>query len=214
VNDVTPVRPPANAGAPLKLVLFDLGGVLWDFRGPAVLQEMTGAASVDEVWLRWLRSPWVRRFDGGLCTPEEFAEGVVQEWQLDYAPEAFLEAFNTWLAGPFEGAAELVRLTRERVAVGCLSNMSELHWRRHVSQWEAFPLFDPAFISYQLKLVKPDDAIFEHVIATIAEPAANVLFIDDSPVNVERARAHGLQAAQAYGVAAAEQVLRDHGLLD
>jgi hypothetical protein len=51
---------------PIELVLFDLSGVLAEFRGAQALGELVGLPEA-EVWPRWLRSPWMRRFDLDQC---------------------------------------------------------------------------------------------------------------------------------------------------
>ena len=61
-------------------MLFDLGGVLVRLGavGPmAQLIETTGEA---EFWRRWLTSRWVRDFERGRCSNEEFAAGIAVEW--------------------------------------------------------------------------------------------------------------------------------------
>lgn len=199
---------------PVELVLFDLGGVLADFRGAEVLQTLTGAATEEDVWLRWLESPWMRRFDAGLCSGLEFATGAIDEWQLPYAPAEFLAAFRAWLIGPFDGAEALVRRTASRCAVGCLSNMNAIHWDGAIADWELTRHFNPRFVSYQLGMLKPDGEIFEHVRGAIGIDPGRVLFLDDNPLNIESAVAHGFRAVQARGVEEAERALRTYGVLN
>src|ERR1700733_6855878 len=81
------------SGGPIEFVLFDLGGVLIDPGGVGPMRELSGLGSDEEVWARWLDCRWVRSFEGGRCTPEEFAAGVVADWELGLEPAAFLEEF-------------------------------------------------------------------------------------------------------------------------
>ena len=60
----------------VDVVLFDLGGVLIDFGGVGPMKELAGIASDEEVWRRWLGCRWVRDFERGRCSPEDFAAGV------------------------------------------------------------------------------------------------------------------------------------------
>src|SRR5271163_2913814 len=79
-TEPSPTGAPSIAGVtgrPVELVLFDLGGVLLDPGGVAPMRELTGIASDEDLWARWLSCRWVRRFEAGHCTPEEFAAGVV-----------------------------------------------------------------------------------------------------------------------------------------
>ncbi len=196
----------------VRIVLFDIGGVLARFRGLEVLRELTGAGSEHEVAARWLMSPWVRRFESGGCTDEEFALGVVQEWQLPYSATEFLDRFPDWLDEPFEGAERMVRETAERIPVGCLSNTNALQWRTKISHWTLAERFTHRFLSFELGAVKPDRLIYERVIERLPAAPDLVLFLDDNPLNVEGARAAGLRAEQAEGVAQARAALARHGV--
>jgi putative hydrolase of the HAD superfamily len=54
--------------------------------------------------------------------------------------------------------------------------------------------FDHVTFSYELKVAKPDAAIYLDAIRGVGVPASEALFLDDKPENVEGARAVGLQA--------------------
>jgi putative hydrolase of the HAD superfamily len=201
-------------GAGVEVVLFDIGGVLARFAGLEVLRELTGSNSELDVAARWLMSPWVRRFESGGCSEQEFAEGVTAEWQLPYSAAEFLELFPTWLDEPFDGAELVVRETSERVRVGCLSNTNSLQWRVKISHWPLSTCFEHRFLSFELGAVKPDAVIYERVIERLPVPPQQVLFLDDNPLNVEGAREAGLRVEQVEGVVEARAALVRHGVLE
>jgi glucose-1-phosphatase len=195
------------------LVLFDLGGVLIEVAGVRAMLELTGIASEEELWRRWLTCRWVRRFESGRCSETDFAAGVVADWQLELSPAAFLAAFQDWPTGPLPGAAELVAQTRASVATGCFSNTNALHWHDHIAAWPLTGLFDHRFLSFELGLLKPDTAAFAQVAELLEVPAERVLFLDDNAVNVAGAAAAGFQAARAAGVHEARQRLAEAAVL-
>jgi glucose-1-phosphatase len=198
---------------PVDLVLFDLGGVLIEVAGVRAMLELTGIASEEELWRRWLTCRWVRRFESGRCSETDFAAGVVADWQLELSPAAFLAAFQDWPTGPLPGAAELVAQTRASVATGCFSNTNALHWHDHIAAWPLTGLFDHRFLSFELGLLKPDTAAFAQVAELLEVPAERVLFLDDNAVNVAGAAAAGFQAARAAGVHEARQRLAEAAVL-
>lgn len=197
----------------IEIVLFDIGGVLARFAGLEVLKELTGAASELDVSARWLMSPWVRRFESGGCTDEEFSAGIVEEWELPFSAEEFLAIFPTWLDPPFPGGEQLLADTSKHAGVGCLSNTNSLQWRGMISHWPHAEYFEHRFLSFELGAVKPDAAIYERVIERLPVAPGKVLFLDDVALNVEGARAAGLRSEQAVGVAQARSVLERAGLL-
>lgn len=180
-------------------------GPLEDFVGSTV--------PADTFWETWLTSPTVRRFERGECDDAEFGRRLHSEFGFDIEPEEIIERFSRFPRGLFTGAAELVGSVRDGVATGVLSNTNRLHWE-HQSDGEVIrDLFDHRFLSYELGLVKPDEAMFRAVIGELGcEPEA-VLFVDDNLLNVEGARSIGIDAHLAVGVEAARAVLDDRGLL-
>jgi FMN phosphatase YigB (HAD superfamily) len=194
-------------------VLFDLGGVLIQAGGVASMRALSGIDSDQALRARWLGCRWVQRFEAGLCTPEEFADGMVADWDLPLEPAAFLAEFGSWPEPPFEGALELVDAVHASVPAGFLSNMNSFQWD---TNYEAIPLtqaFAYRFLSFELGLVKPDAAIFEAVADRLPVPRRRVLFLDDNLVNVEAAEAAGFSACHVRGIEAARGALVAAGVL-
>jgi len=197
----------------VEVVLFDLGGVLAEFGGLEPMQRLSGIGSDDELWHRWLNCRWVSRFERGECPPEEFAAGLVADWNLAVSPGAFLSQFSSWSNRPLAGAQDLVSETRRSVTVGCLSNTNTIHWQSAAS-WPLMGLFDHQFLSFQLGRVKPDPEVFEQVCSQLGTDPGAVLFIDDNPLNVEGGLRVGLQAVRAKGVDEARQALVAVGVIE
>ena len=178
------------------------------------MRELSGIVSDEALWSRWLDCRWVRRFEAGRCTPEEFAAGVVADWELHLDPAAFLAAFGGWPEPPYAGALELVTAVQATVPAGFLSNMNSFQW---ATNYEAIPLaeaFDFRFLSFELGLVKPDAAIFDAVAARLPVPRDRVLFLDDNAVNVEGAEGAGFVARHVRGVDGARDALVAAGVLE
>jgi glucose-1-phosphatase len=198
---------------PFDAVIFDLGGVLVEYRGVEPLKVLTGLRDEQELWRRWLSSEWVRRFERGGCSPEEFARGIVTDWALAVTPEVFLAGFRSWVHGANPGADALVAAVRAEVPVACLSNTNSLHWFDGASKWSFIDLLDHTFLSFQLGMVKPDREIFDHVSRQLSAPGRRLLFLDDNTVNVQAAVAVGWSAVKVDGVAQATRALVRRGVL-
>ncbi len=196
----------------IEIVLFDLGGVLIELSSIQSMSRFLGDQSEEEVWRRWLACPWVRRFERGHCGADDFARGMVETWSMSTSPEVFLDAFVHWPRGLMPGARELAHAARSRVTIGCLSNTNALHAERHTSEEAVYDLFDHRFLSHEIGLVKPDREVYDHVLAELDCPAANVLFLDDNQINVEGARAAGLRSERTRGLSEVRAALARHGL--
>ncbi|MGH9211890.1 MAG: HAD family hydrolase [Acidimicrobiales bacterium] len=200
------------ADAGVDVVLFDLGGVLLEVAGVGAMRELAGIDNDDELWRRWLACEWVRRFERGHCSPDEFAAGVVHDWQLATDPQLFLDAFAAWPTGPYDGTEALLDEVGARAALGCLSNTNALHWDLHFSRWPLFERFDHAFLSFDLGMVKPDRETFDHVAEALAVAADQILFLDDNLINVEGAVAAGFRGVHVRGLDETRRALTEAGL--
>ena len=195
------------------VLLFDLGGVLIDFAG---FRELTRLLPDDvdraEVRRRWISSPSVRLFERAEIPPFRFAEGVIEELELELAPDEFIREFVGWARGPYPGSKRLLERLRRSHRMACLSNSNELHTPIHRRSIE--DLFDHCFFSDEIGLVKPEPEIYEAVISGLSVRADRILFFDDTAINVEAARADGIDAYEVDGIEELEARLHELGLLN
>ncbi len=198
----------------VEAVLFDLGGVLAGFGGVDAMRELAGIDDDEEVWRRWLTCRWVRAFERGACTPEEFAAGVAEDWALPIDGPAYLESFTSWLGGAFPGAEELVaEVCATGLVTGCLSNTNVVHWGNHIVRWTFVEQLEHRFLSHELGIVKPDREVFEEVARRLDLAPERILFLDDNQLNVDGARSVGYQAVRTQGVEEARRALEGAGVL-
>ncbi len=197
----------------IEFVLFDLGGVLVDPGGVGPMRALAGIETDEELWTRWLGCRWVRAFEAGRCSPEEFAAGVVDDWGLALTPAAFLETFGGWPGDPYPGAEDLVAEVRGDVGVGFLSNANAFQWHANFAGIALTRAFEFRFLSFELGMVKPDREIFEEVASRLPVAPGQVLFLDDNAANVAGAHASGFAARHVRGVDEARRALAEAGVL-
>jgi putative hydrolase of the HAD superfamily len=199
---------------PIRVVLFDVGGVLVRLSGVAtVMSWVADRWTPADVWHRWLHSPAVRAFETGRIDADTFAADLVAELQLGVAPSVFLESFAGWPTGLFPGARELITRIPGHFTRALLSNSNSLHWPRVEGEFGLGALFEHRFVSHLTGRIKPDRDAFEHVVSSLGCDAASVFFLDDNLLNVEAARAAGMQGDVVTGVEGAERALRRAGIL-
>jgi glucose-1-phosphatase len=198
----------------LRVLLFDLGGVLVEITGPAtMLRWLEGRLPPEQIWPLWLGSPVVRAFERGDVAPDVFADRLIADLGLSVDRRQFLDEFARWPLSLYAGAADMIARIPTSYVRATLSNTNVLHWPRIEGWLKVDGLFDRHFPSHLTGKLKPDPEVFAHVAETLAcEPSA-ILFLDDQPLNVEAARAAGLRAVQASGVTGAESALVAAGVL-
>ena len=85
------------------------------------------------------------------------------------------------------------RLRSEHLAVGILSDQTDMLDLLN-ARFDFFKEFDFVFNSYHLGKGKRDISLFDDIAGLLKTPAGRILFIDDDPGHVERARQKGWQA--------------------
>ena len=94
----------------IRVVLFDVGGVLVELSGLAMLLSWLGhRVTAEQVRTLWLTSPIVRSFETGKMQPAAFAEQMITELSLQVGGEEFLTELYTRSQRILPGAVELVR---------------------------------------------------------------------------------------------------------
>ncbi|HEX3811322.1 MAG TPA: HAD family phosphatase [Mycobacteriales bacterium] len=84
------------------------------------------------------------------------------------------------------------RLSRDGASLALLSNTPEpLAAGMESAAWAG--LFARHFYSCRLRLVKPEPAIYRHVLAELEAAPEELTFIDDRPENIEAARELGIR---------------------
>lgn len=198
----------------IKLLLFDIGGVFVQLSGVDQMLAWThGIHTEEELWKLWLQSRAVREFETGRIPPLLFATTFIEEFSLPVDASTFLAAFVTWTTRPYPGFQTVMGQVSGDVLTASLSNTNELHWHHLCHHLGIDRLFHHNFPSHKLGCMKPDTASFCHVLDTLGVSPAETLFFDDTPINIDAARALGIGAHRVCGVEDLGQTLQSLGFL-
>lgn len=198
----------------IRVILFDVGGVLVELSGLAMLLSWLGhSVTPEQARTLWLTSPTVRLFETGKMQPSAFAQQMTNELGLRVDSEEFLTALYTRSQRILPGAVELVRRIPCNYVRATLCNTNALQWPSLMEQRDLIGAFDHHFASHLTGKIKPDGEAFQHVLATLGCEGSETLFLDDSQLNVAAAKRVGMIAFQVQGPPEAEHALRDAGVL-
>ena len=94
-----------------------------------------------------------------------------------------------------------------------LTNMSSESWPGVLAMSPAFRHFRDTVVSAEEQVMKPDPRIYEIVLARSGLAPADLLFVDDSAVNIAAAAAMGFHTHHFTDPAALRPMIERHGLL-
>jgi glucose-1-phosphatase len=191
--------------ANIKVVVFDLGGVLLQLKDP--IETFGLPFSESEFLERWLLSPSVRDFERGAVDAGTFARSIVDELELDMPWQEFLRRFDAWPERIYPETIALLDAIPSGLGKALLSNTNMAHWNRSDISSALAGRLDRTFLSFRTGLLKPDREAFQQVPAAYDMAAESFLFFDDNPLNVSAAAAIGMQAVLCKGPGDAMRML-------
>ncbi len=190
-------------------MVFDIGGVVVDWSPENILaafyaDEESRAALRQSLFLH----PDWRSFNRGQIEEPELLARVAARTRRSGAELAsLLAAMRESLQAKPATVALLRSLQRRGVPLYCLSDMPASVYRYLRGRHDFWDAFSGIVISAHVQLLKPEPAIFAHLLQQHGLDAAETVFIDDLQVNTDAARASGMQAIRFQEIAQVEREL-------
>ena len=186
-------------GSPeIKAVIFDFGGVLCFHPTEdrfAVIADLLGIST-----LRLLELFWANRieYDAGLLDSRAYwirvasgAGKTLDDALLSTLVQREVHLWDNFDRRVFDWAAYL---KSSGIRTAMLSNLPRSLGEALLAAPGLLDPFHHLTLSYQLKIVKPEAAIYHNAVRGVGVEPAQSLFLDDKLENVEGARAIGMQA--------------------
>ena len=196
----------------LQGIVFDYGGVISAPQDPgffAITERLLGLGR-EQVLAGW--AAYRSELDRGTRSPEELYRLIARDHALAPAPEVIAEIaradYDSWAHGNLETLRWARELKAQGFKIGILTNMPpdyEPWFNRAAADFRA--LADAELISGQVRLVKPEPAIYALMAERMALPPEELCFLDDTERNVAAARACGWQGIHFTTVAEARKAL-------
>ena len=183
---------------PVKNVVFDAGGVLLEWNPPRIIAELYPDPQVQAQIRQYIfEHPDWHEFDRGTLTadsaPSHFSKlSGRSEEEVRHLLRVTAESLR-----PIDGTIRLLEeLAAARIRLYLLSNMPVSTWEILSKRHAFFQHFEHLVISGAILMLKPEPAIYKHLVDVTGIVPAESVFIDDLQRNVIAACESGLHAIQ------------------
>jgi len=161
---------------------------------------------------------WADRqaYDEGKLTGLEFWRKLGREAGLTLSEPAIVELnewdARMWTRGDAAMLAWQLKIKQRGLLTAIVSNMGDAVHEHMVRELDWLGRFDVLVWSYQLRVAKPDPAIYRYALERLGTRPEETLFLDDKAENVETAVAMGMKGLIFSTVEKLRADLIDSGL--
>lgn len=198
----------------IRTCLFDMGNVLVHFCHDRMCDQIAALCGQTGPILKQqlIDSGWQWDFERGLVTPQQFHGWFEQTFQtkVELADLAHAASDIFTLNAPIVPVLDQLKSKGYRLVL--LSNTSIFHYQFIRQRFQVLDRFDDFVLSYEVKSLKPDPAIYDAAIQKIGCDAAECFYTDDIPKYVEGGRRHGLDAEVYTSVPELKRQLMARGI--
>ncbi len=199
-----------------KIVLFDLGNVVVDWR-PILLYRNMFETEAEAEWFctHVCNMAWHVNHDRGVSMDDNAPALIAEYPQFEAQIRAWKTRWMEMFAGYVEGTPQIMsRLEEAQVPLYGLTNLPAEVAQSTFDRFPMIKILRDIIISGVEKVVKPDPRIYEIVLERLGQPdPADIFFIDDSLKNIETATAMGFRGHHFQGAKGLEAALIGEGLL-
>ncbi len=194
-------------------IIFDLGNVILPFDHIEVSRKIAEMYGLEHGFVHKALYNWefLKPFEEGRITPEEFVERCSQQLGVTLEPAWFKE---TWCDMFRENTAviEMIEELRQDYRLVLLSNASAWHIEHIRERYGVLDLFDDHIYSFEAGCMKPNRRIFERAIE-LSSGSGPVAYIDDVEAFVIAARELGIPGVHFQSAEQLRAELQDMGIL-
>ena len=180
----------------IRHIVFDVGKVLVHYDPHQAFYDLIPVAEERQAFLRDVcSSAWNIEQDRGRSWEEAEAEAIARHPGKHELIRAYRQRWHLMVSHAYDDSVAVLNalLARGR-DVTLLTNFASDTFREAQRRFPFLAETRGATVSGDVKVIKPDPAIYAHHTKTFGLTPAATLFFDDSPANVEGARGTGWKA--------------------
>jgi putative hydrolase of the HAD superfamily len=197
----------------IRVVLFDLGNVLVQLDLPGFWRSLGSDGEDARPERKDRTTALANEYESGTIGTDEFRRRFQSMYSDRFTPDQLESAFLSVLPNPMEDMDRLVQRVARSHELALVSNTNPLHFRLCMGIVPALKHFHRFYLSYELRVLKPNDGFYKGVIEGEGRDPGELVFIDDLEENVEGAKRAGMKGLLFTGKSDLETSLSQLGVL-
>jgi len=186
----------------IKNIVFDLGGVLVGLNRRACEEafRIIGFNDFGKILNEYVQGGFFLDYEKGEISTKEFMD-IVRSYikpgmRESVTDQQIVDAMGAFLEDIPDYKLDYLLALKNRYRLFMLSNTNPIALERVRPYFlkKGIPVesyFEKLFLSYEMRMAKPDNEIYEKVLTSAKLSASQTLFVDDSPLNIEKAKKLG-----------------------
>jgi putative hydrolase of the HAD superfamily len=198
----------------IKILILDIGQVLIEVDIHQFIKTLACAMKISRWKLYFMHDRTLfHELMMGMKTMADVHQIFCQRLKRDIELEKFNEIWLSIIIGQKNEVIGLVQELGLKYPLAILSNIDAVHYEYFQKNMTFLNYFSPHFLSFRMRLAKPDPAIYQQVLADLNARPEECYFIDDRKENVIAARKLGIIAHHFKNFKKLTRDLKQHNLL-
>ncbi|MBE6070630.1 MAG: HAD family phosphatase [Clostridium butyricum] len=197
----------------IKNIIFDLGNVLLKFDPRKYLETKIPVEKINMLYKIIFQSKEWALLDRGTITEEKAIANIIS--RNVELKEYITIIFENWydILEPIEKNVKILELLKKHgYKIYYLSNFHDLAFKYVTKKYDFFHNFDGGVVSYEEKMLKPEDEIYKQIIKKYELEPSECIFIDDTKENIDGAIKNGLHGIHLKDFETLEEELRKYNV--
>lgn len=194
----------AASSSPIRAVILDYGEVLCHRPAPQEIQRMADVFHLDAESFPAIYAQSRNPYDQGMISMEDYWKDFARSAGMEL-DDALAEKLQLWdiqmwsnINATMTGWLKDIHAAGLRTAI--LSNMTHPMKAYMLKNYAWLRYFDCHVFSCDIKVIKPDAAIYRHCLECLGTKAEETLFVDDREANIEGAKALGIRSIRFQSI--------------
>ena len=198
-----------------RIALFDLGNVVVDWEPARLYRQLMDADSAARFCEEVCTMEWHNAHDRGVSMVDNALPLIEKHPDKAELIRAWSSRWLDMFHGYVDGVPELITaLGQRKIPLYALTNFPGEKWAETADAFPVLNVFADVVISSEVRMAKPDRAIYALTLERMGNPEpGEVFFTDDRQDNIDVASSVGMITHRFVTAAGLKAALTEHGLL-